>query len=155
MRSAIRTVLFLFVISAFQTLAAQDLEPQTVKELVTSRRFVFTPQSVSPMSGGIRQVTPEFSLRVTADSIISYLPYFGRAFGIPPSEGGISFTSTRFEYNAKERKKKRWEISIRPKDNRDVQQMNFTLFDNGYGSLYVTSNNRQGITYYGYISKIN
>jgi hypothetical protein len=42
---------------------------------------------------------------------------------------------------------------ITPKDNRDVRQMNFTISASGYATLQVSSNNRQSISYNGYISK--
>ena len=54
-----------------------------VKNLVDSQNYVFVAQSAMPMSGRVRQLTPDFDLKVTKSSIVSYLPYFGRAYTAP------------------------------------------------------------------------
>ncbi|WP_414648326.1 DUF4251 domain-containing protein, partial [Dinghuibacter sp.] len=50
-------------------------------------------------------------------------------------------------------KKGGWEITIKPKDNRDVNQINLSVSSAGYASLRVTSVNRQAISYSGEIVK--
>ena len=153
MKNPIILFSIILAILGFQPASAQELDKATVKQLIDSRDFVFIPQSVSPMSGGTRQLTPDFEFRINRDTIYSYLPYFGRAYTTMPGEGGISFTSTSFEYKTKDRKKKGWELTIRPKDVRSVRSMNFTLFENGYATLFVNSDHRQPINFYGYIRK--
>ena len=116
------------------------------------KEFVFKAQSATPMSGMTRQLTTDYDVRFLGDSVISYLPYFGRAYSAGYGEGGgIDFTSTKFEYKVIERKKGGWAVSIKPKDVRDVQTMNFSISENGYATLQVNSNNRQPISFYGYI----
>jgi hypothetical protein len=125
------------------------------KELITAQRYVFKVQTVLPMGGRTRQLTSDYDLKVSKDTVISYLPYFGRAFTAPmdPSKGGIQFTSTDFEYTVNERSRGGWEILIKPRDVKEVQQMMLTISDNGYGSLQVTSTNRQPISFNGYITE--
>lgn len=105
------------------------------------------------MSGGTRQVSGGFELKISGDSLSCYLPYIGRAYTVSPGEGGMNFTSASIEYKAKEKKKNNWEISIRPKDRDDIRQLILTIYNNGYARLFASSNNRQSIHYYGYISK--
>lgn len=150
-RSLFILLSLLFSISALQ---AQELDKATVQQLVQSKNFVFRAQTVLPMSGASRQLTSEYDIRFLGDSVVSYLPYFGRAYSAAYGEGGgIKFTSKKFEYKAKQRRKGGWEISITPEDTKDVQQLNLTVSENGYASLQVTSNNRQPISYNGYITK--
>jgi glutamate dehydrogenase/leucine dehydrogenase len=88
-----------------------------VKIRMDAKRYTFLANYVLPQRGGGRQLTSEYDLRVTPDSVISFLPYFGRAYFDVPyggGDGGIKFTSTKFTYEAKEKKKGGWEISIRP-----------------------------------------
>jgi hypothetical protein len=120
-----------------------------------TKHFVFTAQTVLPLVGAMRQLTSEYDVKLSGDSLITYLPYFGRAYGPinPGDDGGIKFTSTKFDYKTKARKKGGWDIMITPKDNRDVRQLNFTISASGYATLQVSSNNRQSISYNGYISK--
>ncbi len=144
--------MILFSATALQ---AQNLDRAMVQELIQSKNFVFNAQSVFPMNGPSKQLTSEYEVRFLGDSIVSYLPYFGRAYSAvyPMGGGGVDFTSTQFDYKAVQKKKDRWTIEIDPKDTRDVRQMNLTVYDNGYATLQVTSDNRQSISYNGYIAK--
>ena len=105
------------------------------------------------MSGRTRQLTPDYDLRVSKTEITSYLPYFGRAYTPPidPSRGGIQFTSKDFDYTATPRKKGGWDVTIKPKDYQDVQQMSLNISASGYATLQVTSSSRQPISFNGYI----
>jgi len=147
-----KLVVFLAATLSFFILKAQDMNGDEVDVLLRSKEFVFIPQTVQPTGGGTRQVTPDFDLTVSFDSVISYLPYFGRAYSVMPGESGISFTSSRFDYRLREIKKG-WELYIRPEDTRDIRLLQLTVFKNGYANLFVNSNNRQAINYYGYIKK--
>ena len=87
------------------------------------------------------------------DTLISQLPYFGRAYSAPMDMkgGGIEFTSTDFAYTLEAKKKGRWSISIEPKDEKDVRQMILSVSENGYASLQVLSNNRDPINFNGIV----
>ena len=124
-----------------------------IKNLVDSQNYVFIAQSAMPMSGRVRQLTPDFDMKVTKSSIVSYLPYFGRAYTAPidPTQGGLQFTSKDFDYTTKPRTKGGWDVQIKPKDYRDVQQMSLSISSTGYATLQVTSTNRQPISFNGYI----
>lgn len=141
-------------ISAPVALFAQSGDEAENARIVESKNYVFKAQSVTPQRGATRHLTSEYDLAVAVDTVISFLPYFGRAFSAPlnPGEGGIKFTSADFEYKAsKKTKKKRWDITIIPKDAGQAYRLNLTIFTNGYASLQVNSNNRQPISFYGYI----
>lgn len=129
-----------------------QLDTATVRQKIEQQQFVFRAQTAMPMRGRSINLTTPYELRVTADSLISYLPYFGRAFTAPinPSEAGIQFTSVNFEYNKRFRKKK-WEVTIKPRDYLDIQEMSLTVFSNGRASLQVRSNSRDPITFDGYL----
>jgi hypothetical protein len=127
-----------------------------IAALVDSQTYVFKAQSASPLSGRLRQLTSEYDLTVTPTSLVCYLPYFGRAYTAPidPSQGGIQFTSKDFDYTKTPRKKGGWDITIKPKDVKDVQQMLLTIFDDGYSNLQVISISRQQISFNGQITAI-
>jgi hypothetical protein len=126
------------------------------KSLIESKHYVFKPQAAMPVRGTTIQLTPEFMLKVTKDTITAYLPYFGRVFSLPANsaESGIKFTSTDFKYD-ETRKKRRWDITIAPNDSadrRDVRQLLLSANDNGYASLRIISTNRETISYSGYVT---
>jgi hypothetical protein len=153
----------LFLLAAAMTLTAaygqegvKKKEKEVVtEEMIASKNFVFKAQSALPLGGRSIQLTSDYDLRVSKDTLVSYLPYFGRAFVAPvnPSEGGIRFTSTSFDYRVKERRKGGWEITLLPKDVREVRQLFLNVSKGGYASLQVSSNNRQPITFNGYIEE--
>jgi Domain of unknown function (DUF4251) len=147
-KSALALIAVFFAIAVH----AQGLDKAVVQKLVQSKNFVFKAQTALPLTGGIRQLTPDYEVRFLGDSVVSYLPYFGRAYSAPlPNDNGLDFTSTKFEYKASQKKKGKWEIEINPKDTRDVRQMNLTVTESGYATLQVTSDNRQSISFDGYI----
>ena len=125
----------------------------SVKALVNSRQYVFKAQAALPLSGGLRQLTGGYDMNVSKDTTQANLPYFGRAYVAPadPTQGGIKFTSTQFDYSVLERKKGGWDVTFKIKDVPDVRQMILTISGDGYASLTVYSNNRQAITFNGVI----
>lgn len=129
--------------------------PENIKELIDSQNFVFVPTTVSPQSGRSRMLNGYFDLTVKKDSILSNLPYFGRAFAPPvnPTQGGIQFVSTDFTLTS-DSGDERWNIQIIPKDVTDVQQMLLTIFTTGSASLQVISVNRQPISFQGNVNTI-
>ncbi|MES2371107.1 MAG: DUF4251 domain-containing protein [Bacteroidota bacterium] len=148
---------FLVIAVAFFPMAHGQQKEMVIKNKIQAKSYVFIAQSVSPMRGSMRQLTTEYDLRVSPDSIISWLPYFGRAYSAPiaSSEGGIKFTSTNFDYRVVNRSKDGWNITIKPKDVPDINQLLLTVFASGSASLQVISNNREPITFSGYISEKN
>lgn len=136
---------------------AQDVKDKPdIQTLVEAKRFVVQVQSVSPQRGGLRQLTPGYTFTVLPDTVISYLPYFGRAYQatIDPTDAGIKFTSTDFQYEAKNRKKGGWDISIRPKDSGKAYQIFLTITSAGYASMRIVSSDRESISYNGRVESV-
>ena len=125
-----------------------------IKQIVEAQNYVFKAQTALPTAGTTRQLTTDFNFRVSKDTIVSDLPYFGRAYTAPlnPSEGPLQFTSTNFQYTVNNNKKGGWNISIAPKDRTDPRELILTIFDNGSASMVVNSNNRQPISFNGYVT---
>lgn len=125
------------------------------KETVNSKSYVFNAQSMMPMSGFMRQLNGAYDLTISVDKINSFLPYMGRLYTPPidPADRPLLFTSTDFTYTVKEQKKGGWQVSIKPKDVRSVREFILNINGDGYATLQVNGNDRQPITFYGYISQ--
>ncbi|MDP4148546.1 MAG: DUF4251 domain-containing protein [Bacteroidota bacterium] len=125
-----------------------------IKNLIESQSYVFQAQTAMPMGGRVRQLTSDYDLTVGKASIVSYLPYFGRAYSAPidPREGGIQFTSKDFSYSAVPGKKGGWDIRIKPKDAGDVQQLSLSVSEDGYATLQVINTTKQPISFHGIIA---
>jgi hypothetical protein len=137
--------------------AQNKLEDEaSVTRAVEEQRYVFRAQTMMPSSGRMRNLTSNYDLTVTKDSVSSWLPYFGRAYSAPldPTKGGIQFISTKFDYTTSPINDG-WEITIKPKDTRDVQELFLTIYKNGNANLRVTSISRQPISFGGFVAAKN
>lgn len=142
--------------SASRNTAGAATNTEDIGRLLEQKAFEFVPQMVLPTGGRSRQVTSEFFLRISSDTIQSYLPYFGRSFtGVTdPSRGGMDFTTNNFGYQVSQGKKDATIITIEPRTGTDVRQMTLEIFPNGNASLRAQSNNRTAIAYNGFIRAI-
>jgi hypothetical protein len=154
MKYLIITTAILAIVSCSQPKEAQT-GSDNIAELINNQRYKFTARTVLPSGGRVVQLTTTYDLQVTKDSVISFLPYFGRAYTAPigNTNAGIQFTSTNFSYTKEDKKKGGWLITIKPNDFQDIQQMFLTVSSGGSASLQVTSNSRQAISYNGIIEK--
>jgi len=82
-------------------------QAEKVQRLIEAQDYKFVAQQALPMSSKSIYLTSEYHLRVSNDTIIAYLPYYGRAYVAPmdASEGGIKFESRDFTYKIKTNKK--------------------------------------------------
>ena len=126
-----------------------------VKDQLDAKNFTFQARYMYPMGGGQRYLTTDYDVRVTKDSVIAFLPYFGVAYsgaGYNSNEdNGIKFTSTKFDYQSELKKNGSRYIIIRPNDSRTTNQLVFNVLPNGATDLTVISTNRQRIRFDGYL----
>ncbi len=149
-----KSLLFLVALAAAVPVSAQSTDKTAaMKNLVESKNYTFRAQTAMPQTGQVRNLTSIYDLKITANSIVSDLPYFGRAYGpVDPNDGGIVFTSNDFTYTATPKKKGGWEIAIKPNDIKaDVRQMWLTITTTGYATLRVIANNRDSISFSGQV----
>ncbi len=150
-RIAAIAFLFVFSIGCFSCVAQETDRYKIISDKVANKDFIFSATSLSPMNGKTRTLTDPYEVRVKKDSVISYLPYFGRVQTAPvnPDDAGVNFTSTRFDYKVNAGKKSSWEVNIKFKDQMNTQEFNFTIYDDGSALLNVSSLLRDPISYRG------
>lgn len=164
--SKIRTFIKLFsagLLLSFilhQCTATKNIEKLTssdIKNMIDSSRFVFNAERVNPMRGRTRYLTSSYDVILKKDTLESFLPYFGRAYQAPmdPSKGGIQFTSTDFSYTIVTKDNDKWDVVVKPKNNQDVEEMQFNIFGNGSATLNVLSTHKDPISFTGNIERIN
>ena len=140
----------LFVLSVIVLSPFAGKAQATVKEMVESKRFVFEAQSMTPLKGSFRTLSPGYTLKVSPDTVVAELPYMGRAFSANygSTDGGMKFTATTFEYTSKE-KKKGWTANITTKQVSGNPRVIIDIFTNGNARVVITSTDRESITYNG------
>jgi hypothetical protein len=159
-----RTILITMTVCAFIGSFAQDSKSDKkakqeaqIKQIIDSQQYVFKAQTAFPLGGRSMQLTTDFDMKVTKDEVVSYLPYYGRAYSATPgsTDNGLNFTSKSFEYSSKPTKKEDgWEIVIKPKDSKQARELLLTAYKNGSANLVVNSNDKQTISFSGYIVPI-
>ncbi len=134
---------------------AQEKEKHLTKDLIESKNYVFSAESVNPQRGSVRYLSSGYDLVISRDTVVAFLPFFGRAYSAPISTGeaGIKFISTDFDYTVVKKKKNSWEIRIKPNDTPEVQELFLTIFNNYKASLRINSVRRESISYNGFIKE--
>lgn len=128
-------------------------EINALKAKIENRNYSFIAQTALPATGRPVPLTSNYDLRVQKDSVISFLPYFGRAFSLPTdmTKSAMMFTSTRFSYEQTINKKGDYIIQIKPQDVQEIQLITINVSKEGYGTLQINSINRQPISFNGII----
>jgi len=139
------TVLFHFSCSSSKTTVKEN-----IKQQIENRNYKISVDYMIPAQGASRSLTSPYSLTIQGDTLISYLPYFGRAYNIPYGGGkGLNFTAPLFDYSLSFNSKGTANISLRARSEEDVFLYNIEIFNNWKATIRVTSNNRQEISFYG------
>ena len=129
-------------------------EARSFKTAIENRVFVFQAHTAHPMAWRSVNLDYGFYLKVSPDTIQAYLPYYGRAYKAPisPDESGVKFISTDFDYQIKEGKNSRLDITIKPKDIAGKSYVLYlSAFPAGNCSLSVQDPDRQHIHFNGII----
>ncbi|WP_265132639.1 DUF4251 domain-containing protein [Chryseobacterium oranimense] len=161
---------FLFL---FQSCSSQaSLDSKTVDALVSSEEFTFYAQRAHPTNIDVIQVmnsmqnasatrilelNDNYTVELKKDSLDVELPYFGRTYNASFNTSGTRsiyrFLSKDFKITKSQNKKGNWTLKIQPNDIRDVYEIYIEVFKNGKAFVSMRSNDRQPITYDGYLSK--
>ncbi len=128
------------------------------KNLIESLNYEFVANQASPQEGRtINLTTNPNHLKIIGDSIDSYLPYFGRSHSADygNSDSGIkcSVKYTKYEVIINEKKLQQI-VKFSGKGNNDSYEFSFTISSNGSATLYVSSNKKSGISYFGNVQEI-
>lgn len=162
MKNLIRIALLFIALGVFAGAAfAQKPSKLSAKETalknkIESQHFTFIAQFIQPLGGGQHYLTDEYDLRVKKDSVIAWLPYFGRVYmDVPvfPDDDGVKFSSTHFDYKIKPKKKDGWLITIKLSDVKRSSQLILDISTSGSAYLQVLSNTRDQVAYLGYIKE--
>lgn len=128
-----------------------------INDLMATKKFQFVANRAFPMGyRSIDLVTNPNYITFSPEVIKSELPFFGRATGSLPyggGDGGIQFEGVP-EYFTLEKNKKGHELKAQVKGKNDSYTILLTIYNDGGGSLIITSNNKVSISYSGTVSEI-
>jgi hypothetical protein len=165
MKALIKIFLALFIaFAAIAPATAQTKKSEkkaakaaAIKQMIESKDFTFEANYAYPSYGIQRYLTPNYDLRVTKDTVVSFLPFMGVAYSgaafTNSDDNGIKFTSTNFTYTSQERKNGTFYVVIKPKDAKNANQLALTISPNGYADLSVLSTYREQMRFTGIIKE--
>jgi Domain of unknown function (DUF4251) len=159
MKKLLSALIAILVVITFSSkpVSAQETEKkqeaQVIKSLIEAQHYSFVAQRVVPLSMPGKQLTSDYEMKVSKDTVEAYLPFYGKTNSIPGSiaDNGINFKATDFKYTLQEKKKGGWNIKITLKDAGDTKQLSLVVSASGYATLQVTSANREFISFDGSI----
>lgn len=172
MKKYISILYILGFLLVFQSCSSQTgTDAQTVTALVNSQDFSFHAQRAIPTNYDVINVMnsipnststrildlsgDNYSIDLRKDKMEVVLPYFGRAFNSSygNNDNSYRFTSKDFTVNTTQGKKGKSIVKIKVNDQRAVDEIIIEVFKNGKAFTSIRSNDRQPISYDGYISK--
>lgn len=129
-------------------------EFNSIASLVESGNYVYKVQSVNTNRGKTMQTTSRYSMKASNGNFRANLPYFGRAYQANMSgNGGIAFDGSPEDLTiSKDTDKLTITTNFAITNSGENYNVTLVIGSNGYGSLMVSSQQRDAISYYGYIS---
>ena len=125
-------------------------QKRKVLTALTQRNYKISIDRMYMSRGGSKSVSYGYSVEVRNDSLISYLPYFGRAYSVPYGGGkGLNFSESIGSYRESKEKNGKRHIEIGLKNEEDTYLYTIDVFDNGSSSIDVQARQRDRISYSG------
>ena len=145
-------VVVLGLLTACSTMTAAERAEKAlaVERALASRHYVVDVQMMYPRRGRAVNVTSNYSLEIKGDTVVSYLPYFGRAYSIPYGGGKVfNFSAPIISYESARDRKGKTYVRLVTDNEEDVITFQLEIFDNGQTTIDVQAREREPITYSG------
>ena len=169
----IMTVLLGFIVMSSCT--TQNIEKfAAVESLLQQGEFTFVAERANPTNPEVVKVMASipgnnsskmlnldsgYTIEIRTDELEVTLPYFGKMYteNIEPDKKiyqitAEDFATKDFTINKKDGKKGSTVFNIVANDQQNIKKMNMEVFKNGKAHVWVDSNDKQSISYDGYIT---
>lgn len=163
--TAVFTLTLAFSCSTQNNIAAPNIAP-----LLESSEFTFVAEHANPnnmdvinimnsLPGGssarMLNLDSGYTVEIRKEELEVTLPYYGRMYNssMDPSKNSYRFTSKDFTVNKKEGKKGSSLLTLITNDQNNNVTINMEVYKNGKTYVTVNSNNRQPISYDGFITE--
>ena len=145
-----------------------NVSSEKVTSLLQSTEFTFLAEHANPTSyevvnvlnslpnsssSNILNLEYGYTVEIKKDEIKVDLPYFGTMYtpNFDSEKNSFRFTSKDFKINKTAGKKGSLIYSIQPKDQQNINNIILEVYKNGKAYLSIRANDRQSISYDGYI----
>lgn len=132
----------------------KEQKEQAVKEKILSENYKISVNTAYPRRGRNVQLTSPYSVEIRNDSVLSYLPFYGRAYTIPYGGGeGLIFSAPLKEYTMEMNKKGTAKVKFTARSPEDRFTFSISIFSNGSASINVNMQNRESISFSGQVDE--
>lgn len=160
------SILLISIVLNCQPQKATPQEAQQTQEFLQSQNFRFLATRAYPMNNNmvnrimgnnapnLTNLSYGYTMSVTPNTISADLPYFGQAYAanMDRDKAGIKFTSKDFKIN-KQQNGKKITLNIQFNDVPSISNIYLEVYPSGKSFLSVNANDRQPISYDGYLEK--
>lgn len=123
---------------------------QKVHEAIENKKMAVEINYVIPFRAGMKHLDYGYDIRLSGDTLYSYLPYYGRAYNIPYGGGkGLVFNAPIQDYAVSNPKKVLTKMDIYVENDEDRYAYMMEIFDNGQVNLLVRAQKREQILFRG------
>lgn len=160
---------FIFA-SLISCTSQSNLDPKLLEELTSNNQFTFMAERANPTNNDVINVMNSlpngassrilnldygYTVVLKEKEIEVTLPYFGRMYNpsYDTSKNSYRFTTKDFDLNKIQNKKGNWVYTIKPKDVQNVGEIFIEIYKSGKAYVSIDSNDRQPISYDGYVMK--
>lgn len=165
-------VLFSLSILLMQGCASQIyMAPKELSQVLQSENFSFVAKRANPTnyavintintipnapSTRILELDNGYGITFKKSEIAVVLPYFGRAYKAPMNadQASYRFVTKDFSLKKSDEKKDRVIYTIVPNDMSNINKIYLEVYSTGSAMVSIDSNDRQPISYDGYIEKL-
>lgn len=135
-----------------EQMARRAEKAKQVAAALADRHYSIGVRMMHPMRGRSVQVSYGYELKVKGDTLVSYLPYFGRAYSVPYGGGkGLHFTERISEYRSSKTRRESTLVEILTVNDEDSYFFTLEIFDNGNASFDVQMKQRDRVRFDGEI----
>lgn len=175
MKTLLKTMTALLGLIFLSSCATQNINKSVaVETLLEKGEFTFVAEYANPTNPDVVKVMNSiprgsssrmlnldsgYTIEIRTNVLKVTLPYFGRMYTeiIEPSKNIYQirtedFTTKDFVINKKDGKKGSSVYTIVANDQQNIRTINMEVFNNGKANIWVDSNDRQSISYDGYIT---
>ena len=112
----------------------KEQREQAIKEQIIAEKYKISVNTAYPRRGRTVHLSSPYSVEIRNDSVISYLPFYGRAYSIPYGGGeGLIFQAPLDEYEMEMNKKGTAKVKFTARSPEDKFTFNLTIYSQRFG----------------------
>ena len=126
------------------------LVAQRIDQQIKDMRFRIYVDMMHPTGYPVRHLTSNYYFEVKGDTVISYLPYMGRAYNVPYGGGkALNFEGKLLGSKVRKERDDRYLMVLDVSSEEDQYRYVIDTFDNGSSTIYVYARERESISFSG------